>query len=129
MHLYVGACVSEACLQFPRGGERARDVSILTGKRPVTVSSFENMREFSNYEKSQEGRKKSEGLVYRLDSLREFHTKSCSTDNGYITLRDPSEKYSLTCVTIPVSLPERNRQRPLCLLESLSVRDLTLLKV
>lgn len=73
MHLYVGACVSEICLQFPHNGEVASDVGVLTGKQSMlSVCSFKNKRKFNNYEKSQKSGKNSEDLVYKLDTLREF---------------------------------------------------------
>lgn len=43
MHLYVGACVSEICLQFPHNGERASDVGVLTD--PCYLCVFLKTRE------------------------------------------------------------------------------------
>lgn len=73
MSLYVGAFMSEICLQFPHNGKRASDVGVLTGKRSIlSMYIFKNKREFHNYEKSQKSRENSEDLFYKLGSLREF---------------------------------------------------------
>lgn len=133
MHLYVGASVSETCLQFPHNGKRASDVGVLTGKRSIlSMGIFKNKRELHNYKKSQKSRENSEDLFYKFDSLREFqrqyrHTNSCSEGNGHLTLRDSSEKYCLSYVNSSC-LAERNRQCHLCLLESLAVQGFSLLK-